>query len=203
MAAGVRNVIFDFGGVLVPWKPIEVIERFYADEALRPVIAQAILKHPDWLEMDRGTLDDDAAIPRFAERTGRSVEEVSAFLQHVRQSLVPVPEMVTLVHELAARGVSVYGLSNMATGTFAHLHSQYDLWKVFKGIVISAHIRMMKPDAEIFEHIARTYALTPGESVFIDDHSPNVEAAGRLGFRTILFQSPEQCAMELRHMVGG
>jgi epoxide hydrolase-like predicted phosphatase len=198
----VRNVIFDFGGVLVPWQPLEVIERFYADEALRPVIARAILQHPDWLEMDRGTLDDEAAILRFAARTGRSTEEMAAFLQHVRESLTPIPEMVELVRGLVARGVPVYGLSNMATKTFAWLEAQHELWGLFQGIVISAHLRMMKPDAEIFEHILREYGLVATETVFIDDNRPNVAAAGRLGLRTILFQSPEQCARELHQLLG-
>jgi putative hydrolase of the HAD superfamily len=198
----VRNVIFDFGGVLVPWQPLEMIETFYADEALRPVIARAILQHPDWLEMDRGTLDDDAAVQRFAERTGRSVAEMTSFLQHVRESLTPVPEMVALVRELVARGVPVYGLSNMAAKTFSWLQSQHELWSMFNGIVISAHIRMMKPDAEIFEHILGEHGLVAEETVFIDDNRPNVDAAGRLGFRTILFHSPEQCATELRQLLG-
>lgn len=198
----VRNVIFDFGGVLVPWQPLEVIERFYADEALRPLIAREILQHSDWLEMDRGTLDDEAAIPRFAARTGRSAEEMAAFLQHVRESLIPIPAMVELVRGLVARGVPVYGLSNMATETFAWLEGQHELWGLFQGIVISAHLRMMKPDAEIFEHILRKYALVATETVFIDDNRPNVAAAARLGLRTILFQSPEQCARELHQLLG-
>src|SRR6185369_3595251 len=149
-------------------------------------------------EMDRGTLDDEAAIRRFAARTGRAPEEMAAFLQHVRESLTPIPAMVALVRELVARGVPVYGLSNMATKTFAWLRSQHELWGMFDGIVISAHIRMMKPDAEIFEHILREYGLVATETVFIDDHRPNVDAARRLGFHTILFQSPQQCAAELR-----
>ena len=197
----IRHVIFDFGGVLVPWQPLETIGKFYADEALHPVIARATLQHPDWIELDRGTLDDEAAIQRFAARTGRSAAEMSAFLQHVRELLIPVPEMVALVRELVARGVPVYGLSNMATKTFAWLRSQHELWGMFDGIVISAHIRMMKPDAEIFEHILREYGLVATETVFIDDHRPNVDAARRLGFHTILFQSPQQCAAELRQLL--
>jgi epoxide hydrolase-like predicted phosphatase len=197
----VRNVIFDFGGVLVPWQPLAMIESFYADEALRPLIAHSILQHPDWLELDRGTLDDEAAIQRFATRTGRSAEEMSRFLQHVRESLTPVPEMVALVRELVARGVPIYGLSNMATNTFAWIRSQHELWSLFEGIVISAHIRMMKPDAEIFEHMLREYELVAAETVFIDDHRPNVAAAARLGLHTILFESPAQCARELRQLL--
>jgi FMN phosphatase YigB (HAD superfamily) len=53
-----RNVIFDFGGVLIRWRPQEIIESFYSDEALRSQVREFVFEHPDWLEMDRGTLEE-------------------------------------------------------------------------------------------------------------------------------------------------
>jgi putative hydrolase of the HAD superfamily len=41
------------------------------------------------------------------------------------------------------------------------------------------------------------YDLVPAETVFIDDHLPNIESARRLGFRTIHFADAEQCRREL------
>jgi epoxide hydrolase-like predicted phosphatase len=198
----VRNVIFDFGGVLVRWKPREIIERFYADESVRAVIGRAILEHVDWTEMDRGTLDEITATRRFSERAGRPLEEIAAFLQHVRESLTLVPETVTIIQDLAARGIPIYGLSNMAPQTFAWLRERYDVWSTFTGIVISGHIRMIKPDPEIFAYISEQHGLSPAETVFIDDHTPNVEAARRLGFITILFETPQQCAADLTRLLG-
>jgi putative hydrolase of the HAD superfamily len=198
----VRNVIFDFGGVLVRWKPREIIEGFYVDESVRALIGSAILGHADWTEMDRGTLDEVTATRRFSERAGRPLGEVSAFLQHVRESLTLVPETVTLIQDLAGRGIPIYGLSNMAPETFAWLRERYDVWNTFKGIVISGHIRMIKPDPEIFEYISEQHGLAPAETVFIDDHEPNVEAARRLGFHTILFETPQQCAADLTRILG-
>lgn len=49
----------------------------------------------------------------------------------------------------------------------------------------------------LFEHLARTHAITPAETVFIDDSSNNVESAARLGFRTILFADSTSCAASL------
>ena len=54
----VRNVIFDFGGVLVNWQPEAIISGFYAEPALRDAIRRHAFQHDDWLEMDRGTLDE-------------------------------------------------------------------------------------------------------------------------------------------------
>ena len=56
---------------------------------------------------------------------------------------------------------------------------------------------MVKPDPEIFHHLAQRYDLIPAETVFIDDHLPNIESARRLGFRTIHFADADQCRVEL------
>jgi putative hydrolase of the HAD superfamily len=197
----IRNAIFDFGAVVVRWQPQEIIESFYTDAAVRALIGPAILQHADWFELDRGTLDEALAIERFAARTARPVAEISAFIEHVRASLTPVPETLAIMRDLAQRGIALYGLSNMASGTFAYLRERYDLWDAFRGIVISAHVQMLKPEREIFEYIAREHALSPRETVFIDDHTPNVAAARQLGFRTIRFESPQQCAMQLKLML--
>jgi putative hydrolase of the HAD superfamily len=197
-----RNVIFDFGGVLLRWQPQEIIDGFYEDEALRSSLSRNVFRHPDWLEMDRGSLDEDTAVLRFAARMNRPAPEIRALLELVKSSLVPVPEALAIVHELSGRGVPIYGLSNMPASTFAYLRQRYDHWRLFKDIVISGEVKLIKPDAAIFEYICRRNRLQPSETIFVDDHSPNVEAAARLGFQTILFRDADQCAHELNALLG-
>src|ERR1700722_1940571 len=117
----VRNVVFDFGGVLVRWRPLELIESFYPDGPLRARVREMVFEHPDWVEMDRGTLSDAAAAERFAARLGRPQAEMHSLLQHVKDSLTPLPDTVAIVRALKNRGVPIYGLSNMSAATFAHL----------------------------------------------------------------------------------
>jgi len=64
----VRNVIFDFGGVLVNWRPQEIIDTFYSEPALREALRAHAFHHDDWLEMDRGTLDEASVARRCAAR---------------------------------------------------------------------------------------------------------------------------------------
>lgn len=198
-----RNVIFDFGGVLLRWQPQEIVDAFYAEEDLRRSLTQNVFRHPDWLEMDRGALAEEDAARRFATRMNRPVEEMQALLHRVKESLVPLSDTLELVHELAGCGVPLYGLSNMPASTFAYLRGRYDHWNLFQGIVISAQVQLIKPDAAIFEYICRQYQLLPSETVFVDDHSPNIEAAGKLGFHTILFRDAEHCGRDLNAFLGG
>jgi putative hydrolase of the HAD superfamily len=193
----IKNVIFDFGGVLVRWNPQEIIAGFYPDEPSRELLRRMVFQHPDWLEMDRGTLHEEQALERFAARMGRPLEEMQALLQRVKESLTPITESFAIVQDLDRRGFGVYGLSNISVAIFSYLRDRYDLWRPFKGIVLSGEVKMVKPDARIFEYLCDTHGLVPSETVFIDDHPPNIEAAGRLGFQTILFSEPQQCAAEL------
>jgi putative hydrolase of the HAD superfamily len=200
--ACLRNVIFDFGGVLLRWQPQEIIDRFYRDEELRGRLRDEVFRHPDWLEMDRGTLDENDAVERFAARMGRPATEMRDLLQHVKDSLVPMEGSFEIVSALAAEGVPLYGLSNMSASMFAHLESRHAIWTLFRGIVISGRIKLVKPDPRIFAHIAQTYGLVAEQTAFIDDMTPNVEAAARHGFRAIRFESAAQCRNDLAAWLG-
>jgi putative hydrolase of the HAD superfamily len=193
-----RNVIFDFGGVLLRWKPQEIINTFYADEASRQALRLSVFQHTDWKEMDAGLLDEEDAVRRFATRLRRPPEEMRTLMQHIKDSLTPIEESFVIANALARRGVPLFGLSNMPAFTFDYLRRRYAHWDVFRGIVISGEVKLVKPDRAIFDHISRQYGLEPSETMFIDDHPPNVEAAGQLGFQTLLFREPSQCAHDLR-----
>jgi HAD superfamily hydrolase (TIGR01509 family) len=193
----VRNVVFDFGGVLVRWEPEAIINGFYADEPSRALVRDAVIRHPDWVDIDRGILSESTAIERFAARMDRPAADMRALMQHIKDSLTPLPDSIALLEELAQRGVPLYGLSNMSAPIFALLKSRHGHWDRFRGIVVSGEIGLVKPDPEIFHHLAKRYGLVPAETVFIDDHLPNIESARRLGFHTIHFVNAEQCRREL------
>jgi putative hydrolase of the HAD superfamily len=196
-ASPVRNVVFDFGGVLVRWQPEAVISSFYADDDLRALVRDAVFSHPDWIDIDRGTLSESTAIERFAARMDRPVAEMRDLMQHIKDSLTPLPDSIALLDELARRDIPLYGLSNMSAPIFALLRSRHGHWDRFRGIVVSGEIGLVKPEPEIFHHLVQRYDLVPAETVFIDDHLPNIECARRLGFRTIHFADAQQCRREL------
>ena len=194
----ITNVIFDLGGVVVRWNPDEILRNFYAAGALRSLAKRELFQHADWLELDRGTLLEQEAIQRFYKRAGRPAQETAALLRDARDSLQPIPETLEILDELAGRGIPLYCLSNMSATTADHLRGKYSFWKAFRGVVISGEINLLKPDAAIFDHIARRFDLAPQDTVFIDDLLPNIESAERLGFKTILFENSAQCRQALR-----
>jgi putative hydrolase of the HAD superfamily len=196
------RVIFDLGRVLFQWEPQQIVAQLYAEPRLRSTIRQAVFEHPDWQEMDRGMLTEAAAIDRFRQRTDRPAAELRRLMQVAWASLTPIAETWRLVEELAERQIPLYCLSNIASSTFADLKKRYDCWDVFRGIVISGEVRMIKPERAIFEHTRDRYGLTPSRTVFVDDTAANVAAAKEVGFQTVLFTGAATCRSELAAILG-
>jgi FMN phosphatase YigB (HAD superfamily) len=124
-----------------------------------------------------------------------------ALLQHAKDSLTRIAEAVGLLEDLAHRAVPLHGLSNMSGSTLDHLRRRYALWGLFRGVVISGEVQMVRPEPGIFHHLAQRYALTIRETVFVDDSLKNVESATRLGFQTLLFKDAGQCGAELDRLL--
>jgi putative hydrolase of the HAD superfamily len=200
--ARVRNVIFDFGGVLVTWRPQEIIDSFYSEPSLREALRAHAFQHDDWLDMDRGMLDEASVVRRCAQRMARPESELRALFDHVRAALTPIEPTVALLRELRERdGLKLYGLSNMSESIFAYLDGRHDFFKLFDGIVVSAAVKMAKPEPAIYEHLRDRFALDFGESVFIDDLPRNVESARRVGLPAIQFTTTDQVRRELEPLL--
>ena len=78
----------------------------------------------------------------------------------------------------------------------------HDIWKHFSGIVISSHIKSIKPEPAIFEYLIDAYNLIPKNTVFLDDMKNNIEAAEKFGLNTIHVKNAFQSKEELYQMIG-
>lgn len=191
------NVIFDLGGVLLEWDPDKILTDRYAEHACRELIKAEVFRHQDWLDLDRGTLDEATAIERFHQRTGFAHDELSGLMDSVRESLLLKHDTWALLDDLHKNRVPLYCLSNMAASTFHFLKSRYDVWGAFKGIVISGEIGMIKPEPDIYEYLLGNYELERSRTVFIDDLLPNVATARQLGLHAIHFRDAKDCRLQL------
>jgi putative hydrolase of the HAD superfamily len=197
----VRNVIFDLGGVVLDWNPDQILSRYQPDPERRVQLRQAFFGHADWQLFDRGGLTEAEVIDRTHARLGRPRSEVVEIVQAVRDSLVAKPDTVTLMRALHGRGIALYCLSNMPASIYAQLRIRHEFWDVFRGIVISGEVMMVKPEPEVFTHLLERFGLRAQETVFIDDLPANIEAARRIGLHTILFRDAAQCRQELDRLL--
>ncbi len=196
-------MIFDLGGVLIEWNPDRILEGYYPDPGLRAMMKGALFLHPDWLQMDRGTLKEAELLVRVAERTGRPQPELAGLLDAVRASFDAKADSVVLLQKLAGRGVPLYCLSNVSSHNFSYLRQRHSFWGAFRGIVISGDIQMMKPEPEIYRFLLQRYGLSAHDTAFVDDNPPNIDAARALGIHAVWFKDALQCEQELEEYLAG
>jgi putative hydrolase of the HAD superfamily len=196
----IRNVIMDLGGVMLEWNPDHLLTRFQPEPELRRQLRTAIFG-PDWHLFDRGRLSEAELLDRLVTGSGQTREDLVDIIAAVRESLLEKPETVKLVRALQQRGLDIYCLSNMPCPMYEHLRRQHTFWDVFRGVVISGEIQMMKPEPEIYLHLLERFGLRPEESVFVDDMQANVDGAKSVGLHAIRFQNPTQCALALDELL--
>jgi HAD superfamily hydrolase (TIGR01509 family) len=192
-----RNVIFDLGGVLLHWNAEALTDAAFDHPNARAAVRRGVFEHPDWVALDRGTLGEEEAVRRFTRRTGQSASAMVRLMDRVRAFLTPKSDTLQLLEELHARGTPLFCLSNMHEKNFAYLRERYDFFHRFRGIIISAHVKMVKPEPGIFQHLLSTYDLDPVQSVFIDDDPANVAAARAVGLHAVLFSNADACRRQL------
>ena len=191
------NLIFDLGGVVVDWNPQTICAQAFEDPALQQVALTHILQHPDWLELDRGSLAREDAIHRAAARTAWSADSVRDFFETVLASLRLKHDTVALMQRMHDAGHTLYCLSNMPHHALAYLEQRYTFWGLFSARVISCQVGLCKPEPEIYAHLLRHCAIDAAQSVFIDDMQVNVDAAAQFGIHPLRFDNATQCANAL------
>jgi beta-phosphoglucomutase-like phosphatase (HAD superfamily) len=75
----------------------------------------------------------------------------------------------------------MFYLSNMPHPYADHLERANAFVADFLDGIFSARVGLMKPNAAIFELAEQRFGLVPADTLFIDDHAGNVEAARARG----------------------
>jgi putative hydrolase of the HAD superfamily len=205
------NIVFDFGGVLFNWKPLDLLQQQFPQHApnearAREVAAAIFQAHDpagDWAEFDRGTADAEVLVPRIAQRTGLPPEMLHALIAAIPPHLVPQADTVAFLHRLKAEDHRLLFLSNMPAPFAAHLEVSHDFLGLFDDGIFSAHIGLIKPEREIFVEAQRRFDIRPEDTVFFDDYLFNIDAARAEGWHAIHFQHAAQAEAEFRALLLG
>lgn len=192
------NIVFDLGGVVFHWSPDEIIADLFGSKEIRDHVKKQVFEHPDWIALDRGTLERSAAIENAVFRTGLPRSDIIRLMDHVPETLIPKPKTLELIRLVKKSGNRIFILSNMQVPAIHYLREKYHFWALFDGIVVSCEIHMVKPESGIYQYLLQKYNLSPEETVFIDDMMVNLKPAEELGIHCIQFKNPVQCKEELK-----
>lgn len=197
----IKNIIFDFGGVVMDWNPRYFFRDYFQDEEKMEFFLKNIV-HDEWnAEQDRGRSLAAGTEIQVAEHPEWE-KEIRAYYNNWTIMLKSdIPHHVSVLRKLEHSKYDLYGLTNWSAETFPYALEHYDFFRIFQGkIVVSGTEKLIKPDPEIWHVLLNRYHITAQESVFIDDNFRNIEVAKNLGFICIHIQENTNLEKELRNL---
>lgn len=195
-----KNIIFDFGGVLMDWDPRYYFKNHFKTQSEMDFFLNNIATNTWNMEQDRGR-----SLERGTEKLVREhplfEKDIRAYYDNWTTMLRgDIPQNVAVLRQLDGK-YPLYGLTNWSSETFPYALENYDFFKIFDGkIVVSGDEKLIKPDPKIYQVLLKRYNLKAEESVFVDDNIQNIETAKDLGFATIHVKQETDLGQELRNL---
>lgn len=197
--SNIKNIIFDFGGVVMDWNPRYFYKDYFNDDEKMEYFLRNIATDEWNVEQDRGrSLKEGTEI--LVEKFPDWEKEIRAYYDNWATMLrSDIPENVAVLQKLEHTKYELFGLTNWSAETFPYALKHYDFFRIFEGkIVVSGEEKMIKPDPEIWKVLLNRYNIKAEESVFIDDNPKNIEVAENLGFITIKISENTDLEKELK-----
>lgn len=190
----IKNIIFDLGNVLLTFYPAKYLaEQGYTEEQTQLLLTK-IFRSKEWVQLDRGTITVEEV---KALHAGEDAKLIHKCLDSFGDMFNPIEENVAILGKLKEKGYNCYILSNFHTGAHAYVANKYPFFEQFDGGIISAHVKLLKPEKEIYDEVLGKHNLVAEESLFIDDTLENIEAAKALGIHGIHLHDPSTLQDEL------
>jgi putative hydrolase of the HAD superfamily len=190
-------LFFDIGGVILSngWDRgarRRAIEKFGLDEEEFASRHEMVV---DAWEMGQITMDEYLRRTVFYRSRPFTRDEFESFLFSQSREC---PESLAVVKRLSeSNRWLVAALNNESSELNEYRIKKFKLRELFSIFLSSCFLGVRKPDEKIYQLALRITQRSPAESVFIDDRNINLEAAERIGMRTVHYKDPEQLMADL------
>ncbi|NDV64787.1 HAD family phosphatase [Bacteroides sp. 224] len=187
----IKNLVFDFGGVIVDINRENAVKRF---EAIGVSNAEELLdkyhQKGIFLEVENGRITAEEFCKKLGKMCGKEISYEEARQAWLSFFVNDPQYRLDYIAELRKK-YKVYILSNtnpfvMSWARSPEFTSQgKPLDDYADKLYLSYQVRQVKPDKEIFEYMIKDANLNPDETLFIDDGAANVKMGRELGFLTL------------------
>ena len=196
-ASSVKNLVLDFGNVLVGWNP----DNLYGSDGIMCFSKPANYRYfrsnvlsSQWLRKLDSTDDMTEIVQSRCEEYPKYKKALHMYQDRWMETLTGEISGMDSFIDSIPKDIHVYGLSNWCTKTFLEAREKYPILKKVNEYVISGGLKdkdgnpvPSKPDDKIFKVFLEQFGLKPEDCLFVDDSFENVQAARRFGIKSIWF----------------
>ena len=182
----IKNVVSDIGNVLYEFSTDAFLNE-YIDEKDRNSFFKNTFGSEKWSLMDKGDISFEDSRKYFINIFPKYEKAINKLFDScLTLCLNRHHNNINLLKQYKDKKYDIYYLSNMPSETFELLRKETDFFdSVCVGGVVSADIKMIKPNRDIFEYFLNKFSLNADECLFIDDNIKNVNTACEIGIKSV------------------
>jgi epoxide hydrolase-like predicted phosphatase len=199
----IKAVIWDMGGVLLheaDSAPRKKLAQQYGVELIK--LYDLVFNSQSAALAARGEISEEEHWRRIAVELGVPPADLENFHSAFWSGDEVDSELIQFIRSLRPTYKTAL-LSNAWTGTRKALDEYYGCLDIFDEVVISAEIRLAKPDPAIYRAMLTLLDLPANQTIFVDDLAENIEAANALGIHGIRFENTRQAIQDVRRLLDG
>ena len=188
---GIKNIVFDMGGVILTLDRSEAVRRFQsagltnAEDLLDPYHQKGV-----FLKLEEGKI----SLSEFydAVRNEAGVHIADETIDNGWMGFIAdLPEYkLQMLEDLKNKGYKLYLLSNTNSVIMRWaMSSEFSpngkpIQDYFDKLYLSYQMKSVKPNIKIFQDMISDSGMIPSETLFIDDGQADIDMGKQLGFKT-------------------
>lgn len=193
----IKDIVFDFGGVLTTIDTDEALRRFAALGIEEPdsMINSYCQKGP-FFELENGDINADEFCQRLGAMCGREITFAQAqhawlgFLVEIHTDLLNYLQTLRGKYRLSVLSNTNPFIQSWAR-TSAFTPQGKSLDDYFDTLFLSYEMKCSKPSRDIFLKMLQSGNMDAATTLFVDDSEKNIEAAASMGIQTLLVKNGE------------
>ena len=202
MKNSIKFVYFDIGGVFLRWR--EMFEAIAVKIGKTETELMEVFGRYDDLAC-KGDITSNELWEKMKNELGleKTKDDFDDFMSYSIESFTVIPE----THEFAKEVSSHFPiglLSNVHTGVYELVRGKGLIPDLpYKVAIRSCDIGMAKPEPPIYRYAQKQAGVSASSILFTDDIPVNIEAAQKLGWQGVVFDTdqPEKSIREIRKIL--
>ena len=193
--------LFDLGGVFFDWDPKFFFTKIISDKDEMDFFLTKVCNDEWNLAQDSGRTIEDGEkdiIRKFPQYENL----IKLYYPNHRKMIKGTfQSSIDILMKLKQDRYECFVLSNWSSETFVDIPKEFKFMNNFDGLLISGEDKLVKPDPNIYLLAIDRFNLDPQNTVFVDDKLININAAIKLGFKTIHLTNPNIIEEEINKFI--
>lgn len=151
-----------------------------------------------YFQSTRGEISKEQVLDNLSKILNLSQEKVEDLITNtLKENVIENKDLTELIIDLKKNGYKT-GILSIQWHLYTNVLTPKKYNSIFDESVISCFDKIRKPDPRSYKLILKKLNVKPEETLFVDDKQENLDAAKKLGIKTLVFENNKQFFNGLR-----